>query len=242
MVLRCSFFAEDYRVYGEISLMIQRMPEMSMIRHVDALEQFDLRPSGMAPLAIMCRTLVYHGDGRADYMVERIDAKDTATGNDVQFHVASVKDGHPGAVCVVLKKIQQKQCVGYILLGRHWRVSVSSWQWEFPRGMGEEGEDPCRTAVRELAEETGISLPVTRARVMQTIHADTGMLRDEVAVVALDCDYEDVSLQARDHELPELYWVAVPVFEEMIGIGMVQDGLTLAAWTVVRAHETFSCT
>ena len=213
---------------------------MDTIQCIDALHQLDSRPHNTAPLVIVRRTLVYHDDGRADYRVERIDAKNTATGGDVQFHIASVKEGHPGAVCVVFKKGQRKQCSDYILLGRHWRIAVSSWQWEFPRGMGDVNENARSTAVRELAEETGIVLPLTRACVVQTIHADTGMLNDEVAIVTLDCGCEDMPRQTHDYELSDLYWVTIPVFEQMIGAGMIQDGLTLAAWAAVRAHDPTS--
>lgn len=218
--------------------MIERISEMDTIRRIDDVQGFGSRSSDAAPLSIVRRTVVYRDDGRADYTVERVDAKNTLTGDDVQFHVASVKQGRPGAVCVAFAKGQEG--LDRILLGRHWRVAVSSWQWEFPRGMGEADEDARSTAVRELSEETGIVLSVTCARVVQTIHADTGMLHDEVGVVALDCDCEDMPRQTHDYELSELYWVSVPVFEQMIGAGMIQDGLTLAAWTVVRAHGIIS--
>ncbi|WEV74827.1 NUDIX domain-containing protein [Bifidobacterium sp. ESL0798] len=101
------------------------------------------------------------------------------------LHFTSVKDDRPGAVCiVVLKAAEGSGIEDCYLVARHWRASVGKWEWEFPRGMGEPGETVEETSVRELHEETGIAAKIGQVQVLQIIHADTGVLRDNIAVTA----------------------------------------------------------
>lgn len=201
-----------------------------MIDYINCIEQIEAEPSGASPLQVLNERVVYREEGGADYTVEKIEAKVKASGQHVQFHVASVKQGKTGAICVAYHHIGD---AAYILLGRHWRPSLTMWEWEFPRGMGEQGEAVEETAVREFREETGIVVAVSEAHIRQIVHADTCMLRDRIAVVTLDCE-NNPSAQT-DWELSVLHWVSVPVFEQMIQQGMIHDGLTLAAWSVVTA-------
>ena len=57
---------------------------------------------------------------------------------------------HPGAV-VILPLLDD----GRICFVRNYRVAVGQTLIELPAGTLEPGEDPAKTAVRELAEETG---------------------------------------------------------------------------------------
>lgn len=42
-----------------------------------------------------------------------------------------------------------------VLLVRRYRLVAGRWGWELPGGAVEDGEDPCQTAARELAEQAG---------------------------------------------------------------------------------------
>ena len=42
-----------------------------------------------------------------------------------------------------------------VLLLREYRHAIKSWQYQFPSGMIEAGEEPAETARKEIAEETG---------------------------------------------------------------------------------------
>lgn len=117
---------------------------------------------------------MYQEQGGADFAVTQVALEDVATGNHFAVHYASVKGARPGAVCVAERD-------GRVLLARHWRVSTESWEWEFPRGMGEPGETPEQTALREFHEETGLHADADSAAVLQRMHADTGVMKDSIA-------------------------------------------------------------
>ncbi|NEG90199.1 NUDIX domain-containing protein [Bifidobacterium aerophilum] len=126
------------------------------------------------------------------------------------------------------------------LLARHWRVSTGTWEWEFPRGMGEPGESAEQTAARELREETGLTVDDSRIRILQMMHADTGVLRDRIAVarisVPVDCRKDVAGMpgttegSAVDWELTNLRWVCEGRLRRMIRTGEIVDGITLAAF------------
>lgn len=196
------------------------------------------------PLEVHGERQVFREQGGADYTVTAIDATVRETGEPLTLHVTSVKDGKPGVVCVAVRDgeadprsvVSSEHVARKILLARHWRVSTGEWGWEFPRGMGETGETTEGTAVREFREETGMEVGEDRVRILQTIHADTGVLRDATAVAVIDVP-DDIHIgRAEDWELTNLRWIPEDVLCEMIAGVQITDGITLAAFAVLMAH------
>ncbi|VWQ21508.1 hypothetical protein BIFLH277_01292 [Bifidobacterium longum subsp. longum] len=101
----------------------------------DEVIRDDAVHDGEPPLKVLGKKVMYQEQGGADFAVTQVALEDVATGNHFAVHYASVKGARPGAVCVAERD-------GRVLLARHWRVSTESWEWEFPRGMGEPGETP----------------------------------------------------------------------------------------------------
>ena len=191
------------------------------------------------PLIPVNQQTVYHENGGADFTVTRVTVQNIATEELFPVHYASVKSGHTGAVCVAHLDGNQR-----LLLARHWRVTTRSWAWEFPRGMGEHGEDPVMTAMREFSEETGMATKPDSGIVLQYMHADTGVLKDSIAVVSLAVDASADSLGSdtdghheHDWELSNMRWVSADNITAMIAQGAINDGITLAAYAVWKAHE-----
>jgi 8-oxo-dGTP pyrophosphatase MutT (NUDIX family) len=59
---------------------------------------------------------------------------------------------HPGAAAVVAVDAQERVC-----LVRQYRHGIGDFLWEIPAGKLDRGEAPDACAVRELAEETGVT-------------------------------------------------------------------------------------
>lgn len=189
----------------------------------------------LPPLTIESEHEVFHEHGGADFAVTENTAIVRATGERLQFHVASVKNGRPGAVCIVERADEQDNST--FLIARHWRVATRQWAWEFPRGMTKDGEDPARTATRELAEETGMLVPADRVTILQHIHADTGVLRDDIAIARIMIPRSRLEHATNtDWELANAHWVSSAMMLRMIANGEITDGITLAAWSVYCAH------
>lgn len=96
----------------------------------------ELRPG--SPLQEIRRRKVFEEAGGADFTVTAVDVKVRDTGAGMTLHVASVKQGQPGVICVT---VVERGGEDFYLIARHWRVAVEDWLWEFPRGMGEQGEN-----------------------------------------------------------------------------------------------------
>jgi 8-oxo-dGTP pyrophosphatase MutT (NUDIX family) len=116
--------------------------------------------------------------------------------------------------------------------------------------------DAVDTALRELREETGIIVERDAAEFLQIIHADTGVLRDSVAIVSVQVSRDDVVSDPgsgttadgettgdgtvgkgiTDWELSNMRWVPAGTMETMIAAGEIRDGITLAAWCIQQAR------
>ncbi|WP_217450659.1 NUDIX domain-containing protein, partial [Bifidobacterium longum] len=94
-------------------------------------------------------------------------------------------------------------------------------------------ETPEQTALREFHEETGLHVDADSAAVLQRMHADTGVMKDSIAVVGLNVS-EVTPDAGRDWELSHLTWCSVQTMDQMIAAGSIADGITLAAYTIWR--------
>lgn len=186
------------------------------------------------PLEILDQRKVFREYGGADFQVEEINTKIRDSGDLLTFHVASVKNAHTGVVCVARKEggSDDDEASPRYLIARHWRVSTGCWGWEFPRGMGKDGETPIQTAVREFTEETGILIDENQVRILQHMHADTGVLKDDIAVARISILGTEKSAAESDWELADPVWLTTSQVRNMIAMGELRDGITLAAFTI----------
>jgi ADP-ribose pyrophosphatase len=70
--------------------------------------------------------------------------------NGREYDIDMIK--HPGAAAVVAV-----DAAGRVCLVRQWRQGIEDFLWEIPAGKLDQGEAPDICAVRELAEEAGVS-------------------------------------------------------------------------------------
>ena len=66
------------------------------------------------------------------------------------------------------------------------------------------------------------------------IHAETGKLRDSVAVI--EVSVQDDRADAAALNDPRLRWLDCSEFDDMVRAGGIMDGVTLSAYLVWRLH------
>lgn len=192
------------------------------------------------PFVVYEHEKIYQEQGGAHFVLWRDSVKDMRTHQQFHLHYAEVTDGRSGAVCIVERG-------GRLLLAQHWRESVGEWLWEFPRGMGVIGETAEQTALRELAEETGLHAHESQVEILQYMHADAGVIRDSVAIASIRLNGEDTESSAdsgsdangilpvigeKDNELENIQWKTEQEIDTMVARGTIQDGITLASYMV----------
>lgn len=104
------------------------------------------------------------------------------------------------------------------------RVSEGSLSWQFPAGAVENGETFEEAAVRETAEEAGLTVEAVKM-LGERVHPNTGRLMGYVA-----CDVKSGTAYVADaEELADLAWVTPDKFNDYVSYGfapMVQDYLS----------------
>lgn len=195
----------------------------------------DIRTGMDTDFIVRSEETVFHGDDDAQFEVIRANvahANDEMDADGVSspsypMYFAQVRGGQPSVVCVAVRPD------GRILLVRHWRIATNSDEWEFPRSLGEPGLIVGDTAEYELMKETGIR-PLSH-RTLQMIHADTGKLRDSIAVVELQVSSDRADAAMLND--PRLQWLDCGEFEDMVRAGNIMDGITLSAYLIWKVQS-----
>ena len=118
---------------------------------------------------------------------------------------------------------------GQIGLIRIYRPAIRAYSWEIPHGFVDEGESDPSSALRELLEETGLSVAVEHFSSMGYITPDTGVLAARVHLFLAEACYATQPIQ-RELGLREFRFFPFWKLEEMIARSEIQDTFTLAAW------------
>lgn len=106
------------------------------------------------------------------------------------------KEKSCGAIVFYLKDNKEQ-----ILLIKH----SNSGHWSFPKGHVEAGETEVETAVREIKEETGVSVNIdTRFREVVTYSPKKDVIKDVIYFFATASDYHT---QRQEEEVSEVKWV-----------------------------------
>lgn len=82
------------------------------------------------------------------------------------------------------------------------------------------------------------------SRILQYIHADTGVLKDSIAVVSLVVETSENTIgenaavqREHDWELAHMHWIKIADIETMIAQGMFNDAITLAAYAIWKTNK-----
>ncbi len=120
---------------------------------------------------------------------------------------------------------------GKVGLVRIYRPAMREYSLEIPHGFVEESEENQSSAIRELAEETGLLARTIRS--LGYLTPDAGIIGARVHLfVAEHCEWKG----KREGELGlgEFQLFTEEEFEDMIRRSVIQDSFTLAAWCKYR--------
>jgi ADP-ribose pyrophosphatase len=137
----------------------------------------------------------------------------------------------PGANAAVLPMLAD----GRLLLVRHFRHGLRTWQWEIPRGFADPDEDGVAAARRELHEEIGVR--VDAVELLGRFAADAGM--DELYLARIRADGVPVAAPdgAVAEGIDEIRTVTAADLGTMIADGVVTDAYLLAAYAFAVARK-----
>lgn len=171
------------------------------------------------PLSVGGRTIDYSDGG---YGVTIVGSNVTAIGTGQSWRNRYLEVRGHGSGAVIIPFVGES-----ILFERHYRVATDEFSWELPRGFGEPDETDAETARRELREETG--LLADDVTVISRIHADAGIMNDDIAVVATRSG--SIDYLTPEHSWESMGFALVPVAEldDFIAEAGVNDAITLAS-------------
>lgn len=148
-------------------------------------------------------------------------------GNQVkEYLVVAPKNPGPNLVtgCAVLPIASES--IGLI---RIYRPAIEGYSWEIPHGFIDEGESNESSALRELLEETGLTVDASQFISLGYITPDSGVIAARVQLfVAIDC-YVDKPISS-ELGLGGFQFFSFSEFEEMINKSVIQDSFTISAW------------
>jgi ADP-ribose pyrophosphatase len=125
---------------------------------------------------------------------------------------------HPGAAAVVAV-----DDAGNVCLVRQYRHGVGDFLWEIPAGKLDPGEAPDACAVRELAEETGVS--ASRWTALGLFMPAPGIFSELIHLYLARDLCRGASKPDADEEL-ELQWMPMAEAIERVLTGQWNDGKT----------------
>jgi len=155
-------------------------------------------------------------------------------GDWVQIYVDPDPAGGPGFI-----RIEERfgaPGVGVLPISRDgvglisvYRRTIGISVLEIPRGFGGEGTGPRSDAVRELWEETGLTVAEEDLVDLGEVHPNSGLLAAKVCLFAANISDPK---QAEVHDLDEIEtfrWISTADLKGMIADNVLKDSFTIAA-------------
>lgn len=116
---------------------------------------------------------------------------------------------------------------GDVVVIQQYRHTIDSWEWEFPAGIIDAGEEPVNAAVRELKEETGFETQNIIS--LGSFYPSFGSTTELIHLFCIECALKGDS-NLDQTELIKVETRSMDEIEQMINKGLFRMGAGLMAW------------
>ena len=127
---------------------------------------------------------------------------------------------HSGGACVLCEDN------GKILFVKQYRYAYGESLLEIPAGKLNDGEEPCQTALRELAEETGIK--AGGMEFLQVLYPTPGYTNEKIYLYRAK-GIEKTKQNLDDGEFLDVVWITEEKVQKMLNAGEIRDAKTVVA-------------
>lgn len=138
--------------------------------------------------------------------------------------------GRPGVIALI---IRETDTGGRVAMVAQWRYAQGRQPWELPRGFGEiEDTDPLESAVREVAEEAGLT--VESATPIGEIVTDSSVIAGRVSVFLIRSSGQETE---NTEETDGFYWIDIKELASACRRGEVVDSFTVATLGLAACRD-----
>ena len=127
---------------------------------------------------------------------------------------------HGGGACVLYVKD------GKVLLVRQYRYPYAESIYEIPAGKLDNGEEPIKTAIRELEEEGG--LVAEELKLLYVMYPSPGYTNEKIYIYQALSAYE-TQAHLDDGEFLDVEYIPLEQVKEMLANGEIRDAKTIIA-------------
>lgn len=175
------------------------------------------------PVEVMSRHLACENTKFFVYFEHVVDS----SGNEVHdYLVVSPKNAGENLVTGVAVLPVTDGRVGLI---RIYRPAICSYSWEIPHGFVDEGESDYSSALRELLEETGLTVQPTCFSSLGYVTPDAGVLAARVHLFLAEASRLTHKVKS-ELGLRKFHFFSFDALERMIEQSEIQDTFTISAW------------
>lgn len=159
--------------------------------------------------------------------------RNTASGR--LFRYCNVEYKKNGAAVLIVFRAKDEAGQDLYLLEKHFRPFTNNYHYEIPRGFADISDITTGvTAVREIAEETGLVIEVSELIPLGTMFPDTGLANSEISLFAAELKADNDRLTAiknndTSEEIQDFILINRSELVRMISENELSDSFSLSA-------------
>lgn len=166
------------------------------------------------------------------------------------FRYCNVEYNRNGAGMLIVFKSDDEKSQNLYLFEKHFRQFTNSYHYEIPRGFADAGDLTSKvTAVREIAEETGLVIEVSELLSLGTVFPDTGLTNSEVHLFAAELKADNAVLSSlkrnnTSENIHDFILISHNELLRMISENQLSDAFSLTAllkyWNLLTSDKTYN--